>query len=192
MSNLLDLPKVLLGSKSPRRSELLRQAGVNFRVEVNNVVEDYPAGLQTHEVSLYLARLKAEACIDLLQEKEVLVTADTLVCLEDEILGKPNDPEAATYMLTKLSGKVHEVITGVCVRDECKEDVFYAKTEVHFKELQPSEILYYVTQFKPFDKAGAYAIQEWIGIIGIDKIVGDYYNVVGLPVADLVEVLKSF
>ncbi len=175
---------LLLASNSPRRKELLAGLGLQFEVRVKEVHEDFPEHLQREEVAEYLASHKADNYRDDLQD-EILITADTIVCLGDSILNKPADYDEAAVMLRALSGTIHEVITGVCVATRESKSVFHDVTKVYFKELTDAEIHYYITQYKPFDKAGAYGIQEWIGMIGIEKIEGSYFNVVGLPVQKL-------
>ncbi|MCC9167073.1 Maf family nucleotide pyrophosphatase [Pontibacter harenae] len=177
---------LLLASNSPRRKELLASLGLTFEVRVKEVSEDFPDTLKREEVAEFLASHKADAYKEDLQE-EALITADTIVCLDDKILNKPASAEEAYAMLRALSGQTHEVITGVCVLMKEGKTVFHDSTTVYFKELTDAEINYYIQHYKPFDKAGAYGIQEWIGMIGIEKIEGTYFNVVGLPVQKLYE-----
>ncbi|MHC2991384.1 septum formation inhibitor Maf [Pontibacter sp. HJ8] len=179
---------LLLASNSPRRKELLAGLGLTFEVRVKEVHEDFPEHLQREEVAEYLASHKADAYASELQE-EVLITADTIVCLGERILNKPADAAEAFEMLRALSGTSHEVITGVCLLSREGKTVFHDVTKVYFKQLTDEEIHHYITHFKPFDKAGAYGIQEWIGMIGIERIEGSYFNVVGLPVQKLYEQL---
>lgn len=174
--------QLLLASKSPRRQYLLKEAGYNFEVVSIDVEEDFPADLKRGEVAAYLAEKKAKGYTDEFNGK-VLVTADTIVCVDDEVINKPADVAEATAMLKKLSGRAHTVITGVCLRTADKLHVFTEETKVYFKPLTKEEIDHYITTCKPFDKAGAYGIQEWIGYIGVEKIEGDYYNVMGFPLA---------
>ncbi len=178
------LRPLLLASNSPRRKELLAGLGLTFDVFVKEVEEDYPAELKGSEVATYLAAHKADQYYDDLSD-QILITADTIVCLADDVLNKPADYDEAFRMLTSLSGKSHEVITGVCILTRDHKEVFFDTTKVYFKELSEQEIDYYITNYKPFDKAGAYGIQEWIGKIGIERIEGSYFNVVGLPVQKL-------
>lgn len=193
MNPLDHLPwKIILASKSPRRQQLLKDLGLNFEIRTKEVEEVYPEELKKQEVALYLSELKATAFKGDLQEKELLITSDTIVCLEDRIIGKPKDREDAFHMLSDLSGKMHEVITAVTLTSEQKQHSFYVVTEVYFKTLSNFEIDYYINTCQPFDKAGSYGIQEWIGYIGIEKIVGSYFNVVGLPVKELYEALEEF
>lgn len=189
---MLQLPyKLVLGSKSPRRQELLKGLGFEFEVRVLDTDESYPADITVEEVPAYIAQEKGDAFLDTLAMDELAVTADTLVVLGDEILGKPADRDGAIEMLKKLSGNTHQVITGVCLTTREKTVSFSEITEVNFKELTEEEIIYYVDNYKPFDKAGSYGIQEWIGYVGIHSIVGCYYNVMGLPVSYLFEVLNE-
>ncbi len=181
---------LLLASNSPRRKELLASLGLAFEVKVKEVHEDFPEHLQREEVAEYLAAHKAEAYRDDLQQ-EAIITADTIVCLGERVLNKPANYEAAYEMLTALSGKTHEVITGVCILMQEQKTVFHDATKVHFKHLSEAEIDYYITHYKPYDKAGAYGIQEWIGMVGIEKIEGSYFNVMGLPVQKLYTHLRA-
>lgn len=183
--------RFILASKSPRRQELLKQMGLDFRVVLKDVDESYPEGLNPAETALYIAEKKADAFSDF-ERDEAIITADTIVCIEDTILGKPQNSEEAFEMLSLLSGRKHEVITGVCLRGHTRKRSFYERTEVYFNTLSHSEINYYIENYKPFDKAGAYGIQEWIGLTGINKIIGSYSNVVGLPTQRLYEELKAF
>ena len=184
-------PDLILASNSPRRKELLKLAGISYKNLVRETEETFPENLPLREVPVYLAKKKSEAYKDLLQEN-IILTADTIVILENEIIGKPKNLENAKQLLRKLSGKKHEVITGVCIAHKDKQITFSEKTDVYFKELTDREIDFYVENYKPLDKAGAYAIQEWIGAIAIEKIVGDVYNVIGLPIRRVVENLKEF
>ena len=167
--------------------------GIEFETRAKSVDESYPDDLIKEQVALYLCEKKANAFT--LQEfaaDELLITADTIVCLGDEILNKPANREHAIEMIKKLSGKKHEVITGICLRSAQKSKSFSVSTDVYFKTLCLEEIEYYVDHYKPYDKAGSYGIQEWIGYVGIEKIEGSYFNVVGLPTARLYEELKKF
>jgi septum formation protein len=184
-------PPVILASKSPRRQELLELLGISFRVVLKDVNESYPDGLSPAETAVYIAEKKAHA-FDAVVSDEIVVTADTIVSVEEHILGKPEGEEHAFEMLSLLSGKKHEVITGVCLLKGDKLKSFYELTEVYFRSLTAEQISYYIQEYKPFDKAGAYGIQEWIGMIGIEKIVGSYSNVVGLPTHRLYSELVSF
>jgi len=185
--------KIILASNSPRRQELLRELGFNFEIRVRRVDESYPEHLTMHEVALFLCEKKAMAFSESeLGKNELLITADTIVCLEDEILNKPLDRPHAIEMLQKLSGKKHSVITGVCLKSVEKIHSFFDSTDVYFRRLSIEEIEFYVDHYKPFDKAGAYGIQEWMGCAAIEKIEGSYFNVVGLPTARLYEELLRF
>lgn len=185
--------KIILASNSPRRQQLLRQMGVTFDVKVRPVDEAFPDNLTKEEVALYLSRKKAMAFgDDELGSDFLIITADTIVCLGDEILNKPENEDHAREMLQKLSAEKHTVITGVTLRSCSKLKSFFDATDVYFKALNKDEIDYYITHYKPFDKAGAYGIQEWIGLIGIEKIEGAYANVVGLPTARLFDELMRF
>ena len=184
---------LILASASPRRISLLKELNLTFDCCPLDIEEVFPDNLEGHDVARFLARLKAVSFpTEKLTEKSILITADTIVCLNDEILGKPNDRERAIVMLRQLSGQMHKVITGVCLRSLGKECIFSNETDVYFCNLSEDEIIYYVDQFRPFDKAGAYGIQEWIGYIGIEKIEGSYFNVMGLPVQQLYRELERF
>lgn len=189
--NQLGEYKVILGSGSPRRKELLTQMGFSFEVVTHNVEENPPNYLQREEVALFLAAQKAAPFKNELLEDTLIITADTIVVLGNSILHKPQDPAQAEQMIRELSGKNHEVITGVCLMLNDEIVSFYESTSVFFKELTDDEIRYYVEKYSPVDKAGSYAIQEWIGKIGIEKIEGDYYNVVGLPTSKLYSEIKK-
>jgi len=166
--------------------------GFDFEIRTKNIYESYDAKLTKAEVAVFLCEKKAQAFTDdEIAENEIIITADTIVCLEDQILNKPGDRAHAIEMLNALSGKKHQVITGVCLRRKTNMYSFFVSTDVFFKNLTQTEIEYYVDHFKPFDKAGAYGIQEWIGYIGIEKIDGSYVNVVGLPTAQLYEELRK-
>ncbi len=172
---------------------MLKEMGIRFKVRAKAVDESFPADLKNEEVALYLCEKKANAFADdEINKDELLVTADTIVCLGNEILNKPKDREHAIEMIKKLSGNKHEVIPGICFRSNVKSRCFFVSTDVYFRDLSQEEIEYYVDQYKPFDKAGSYGIQEWIGYVGIKKIEGSYFNVVGLPTDRLYEELKRF
>jgi septum formation protein len=193
LKELLGGCSIILASRSPRRQLLLREMGLDFEVKVPDVDEIYPSGLSAEEIAVYLAELKANSFrTDDTTQGTIIITADTIVSLEDEILGKPVTREDAVEMLRKLSGKMHVVVTGVCLKSAGKKRSFFARTLVWFRELTPREISYYVDNFHPFDKAGGYGAQEWIGYIGISHIEGSYFNVMGLPVKELYEELVSF
>ena len=184
--------KIILASGSPRRHQLMRDAGFDFEVRLKSTEEIYPDTLPAERIPEFLSCLKAAAFKDELKENELLITADTIVCLGAKVLGKPQDRDGAIEMLRQLSGRKHKVVTGVCLTTSGKQQTFSAFTDVYFKELTEEEIVYYIDHYKPFDKAGAYGIQEWIGYIGIERIDGSFYNVMGLPVQKLYETLKSF
>ncbi|MDA3930462.1 MAG: Maf family nucleotide pyrophosphatase [Prolixibacteraceae bacterium] len=183
---------IILGSKSPRRKQLLAELGIDFEVRSLEVDEVYPHDLSINLIPEYLAELKAAPFKTILSENDLLITSDTIVCLNNEVLGKPEDYKHAVEMLQKLSGKVHQVATGVCVLSSKKKVLFTSETNVRFKELSLEEIDYYISNYKPFDKAGAYGIQEWIGHIGVEQIEGSYFNVMGLPIQRLYEELSKF
>lgn len=193
MLDHLDKYRILLGSQSPRRKELLKQLGLIFDVpELPFVDESYPDSLSAMEVASYLASKKADAYTNLLTTRDLLITADTIVCLENEVMGKPAHRAEACGMLTRLSGREHVVYTGVCVRTLHQSETFVSTTRVRFSNLTEEEIAWYVDQYKPFDKAGSYGIQEWIGSIAVVGIEGSYFNVMGLPVQQLYSVLKGW
>lgn len=183
---------ILLASGSPRRKQLLEWAEIPFRVQVSNVDEDFPPALSVEDVPVYIARKKAMAVQRDAQIGEIVLAADTIVVLGEHILGKPVHREEAISMLLALQGSRHEVITGVIIRQDEKEIAFSDRTLVDFHPLTESEIEHYVDSYKPYDKAGAYAIQEWIGVVGIRGVVGDFYNVMGLPVSRVVRALSEF
>lgn len=180
--------KLILASQSPRRKQLLEWAEIAFDVVVANTDETFPEGLSFTEAACYIALEKARAVQKDFPDRKI-VAADTIVVCNNEILGKPKDAEEAKAMLKKLSGNTHEVVTGVALLKNGKEEVFADSTEVSFNELTDDQIAFYVDKYQPFDKAGAYAIQEWIGVVGIRSIKGDFYNVMGLPVNRLVKIL---
>ncbi len=182
---------LILASNSPRRQELLKTAGFTFEIKVIETDESFPDTMPVLAVARYVAQKKANAFAGKIND-EIIITADTMVIAENEALGKPKNETEAKIMLQKLSGKSHQVITGVCIFSKEKEVTFDETTEVFLKTLTATEIDYYVAHFQPFDKAGAYGIQEWIGMIGIEKIIGSYYNVMGLPTHRVYEVLMGF
>lgn len=186
--------KYILASNSPRRKELLKGLDIEFEVKVfPNIDESYPQDLKKEEVPLYIAEKKAKAHESLLVNGEVmLITADTIVLLNDKVYGKPKTEEDAKQMLRDLSGKTHTVITGLCLTTLQKQKGLSVFTEVKFADLSENEIEYYVSKYKPLDKAGAYGIQEWIGYIAVENIIGSYFNIVGLPVQRLYQELKNF
>ena len=186
MLDNLEKYKVILASGSPRRRELMAGLGVNYEVRMlPDVDESYPDTLQGEEIPLYIAKEKGDAYIPMMQPDELIITADTIVWLDGKVLGKPRDREDALQMLRTMSGRTHEVFTGVCITTTDWQRSFTAQTEVRFATLSEDEIIYYVDNFKPMDKAGAYGVQEWIGFIGVENISGSYYNIMGLPVQRL-------
>lgn len=185
-----EMKRIILASNSPRRQELLRGLDLNFTVEVHKgIKESFPTDLPADEVPLFIAREKAADYQ--VPDDAVLITADTVVIIDNEVLGKPKDAAKACHMLGRLSGRTHHVVTGVCLTTSDRQVAFSSKTNVTFRELSPAEIQYYVKTYKPFDKAGAYGIQEWIGHIGVISINGSFFNVMGLPVARVYEELKK-
>lgn len=185
--------KIILASASPRRQALIKDLGLDYTIIERAVDEHYPAHLKGAEIAIYLSKLKASAfSLKEIPEDHILITADTIVSLDDHILSKPKDFDHARQILTQLSDRTHEVITGVCLKSNKKEVSFSASTKVTFKALSDEEINYYIEKFHPYDKAGAYGIQEWIGYIAIKKIEGSFYNVMGLPVQRLYDELLIF
>ena len=183
--------KLVLSSNSPRRRELLAGLDIPFEVRVvSGIDESFPADLPTDEIAEFVARKKAAAYA--VAEDEIVITADTIVVLGNEVMGKPHDEADARRMLRELSGRTHQVITGVTLTTIDKQTSFSVETDVTFKQLSDSEIDYYVSHYKPFDKAGAYGIQEWIGHIGVTGLQGSYFNVMGLPVQRIYEALSKF
>ncbi|MGQ8338863.1 Maf family nucleotide pyrophosphatase [Sunxiuqinia sp. A32] len=188
----LEKYQLVLASMSPRRQKLLSDLGLEFKVVDAGVEESYPEELGMTAIPEFLAELKANAIKEKLQENEILITADTIVWKDDKVIGKPENKEDAIRILNELSGSQHQVITGMCVQSTSKKYCFHAVTEVWFDKLSDDEIQFYVDSHKPFDKAGAYGIQEWIGYVGIEKIDGSFYNVMGLPIHKLYQYLKKF
>ncbi len=182
------LPKIILASKSPRRQELLRLMDIDFRIVLKDVDESYPEHLSPEEIAIYIAEKKAKA-FDETVDDEIVLTADTIVSIDGHILGKPETKAHAVEMLQMLSGKVHRVVTGVCLLYKHQYNLFHDLSEVFFRPLTIDEINFYVDKYQPLDKAGAYGIQEWIGLIGIQRINGSYTNVVGLPTEKLYQQL---
>ena len=183
MMDKLNQYRIILASGSPRRRELMTMLGINFTVKTKPTDEVYPDGTPSDKVSEFLAKLKAEAFLEesLSDPNLIVIAADTTVVIDDEILGKPKDRADAIAMLQKLSDKRHTVYTGVCILKEGQFHSFTAQTDVWFRKMAEAEIVFYVDNYKPFDKAGAYAVQEWIGAAAISRMEGSYYNVVGLP-----------
>ena len=184
---------IILASNSPRRKELLAGLGVKFDVRlIADIDETYPDNIKSHDVAEYIAKKKADAYKQSIASNELIITADTVVILDGEIFGKPSNADDAYNMLQKLSGRTHQVITGVCLLTKTEQRVFKVTTDVTFKELESEEIKYYIDNYKPFDKAGAYGIQEWIGYIGVTSLSGSYFNVVGFPVQRIYTELQKF
>jgi len=189
----LDGKHIILASQSPRRQYLLRELGFEFDILEPDVEEIYPNGMRPEEIAIYLAKLKAGSLdLSLVDDYTIIITADTIVYIGDEVLGKPVNYDDAVAMLQKLSGRRHDVITAVCLVSKHKKHTFHVCSSVTFKKLKIEEIEYYIRNFKPFDKAGGYGVQEWIGYIGINKIEGSFFNVMGLPVKELYEELLKF
>ena len=184
---------VLLASNSPRRRELLAGLGINFEVCVlPDIEENYPPELPVSEIAQYIAKEKAEAYRPVMAPTDLIITADTVVIADNEVMGKPVDAADAHRMLRKLSGRKHQVTTGVCLTTKTVQRAFFVTTDVAFKELSDEEISYYIDHYHPFDKAGAYGIQEWIGYIGVTGLDGSYFNVMGLPVQRIYSELSRF
>lgn len=185
--------QIILASNSPRRRELLAGLGITFQTRViPGIDESYPEGLSGTEIAVYIASAKAEAYRPTLAERELLITADTIVYTDGKVFGKPHDRDEACVMLRALSGRTHQVITGVTVQTLERSRSFAVTTDVTFSDLLDEEISYYVDHYRPFDKAGSYGIQEWIGFVGVTGIHGSYFNVMGLPVQRLYQELKTF
>ncbi len=190
---MLQKYNVILASNSPRRKELLAGLEVNFEVKtIKGLEENYPDTLKEGDIPMYLAKQKAYAYQSLLDDKTLIITADTIVWLEGEVMGKPKNREEAIEMLGKLAGNTHRVYTGVCVKSKEKEVCFVDRADVTFSSLSQDEITFYIDQYKPFDKAGSYGVQEWIGYVAVERIDGSFYNIMGLPVHRLYQVLKEF
>ena len=185
------MKKIILASQSPRRKQLLEWAEIPFDIIVKATTEDYPPGLKPQEIAIYIAQQKAEAVQQQAPDSQTILAADTIVVLGENIIGKPVHREEAVSILFALSGEKHKVITGVVIRKGDKEISFADVTEVEFHKLTLEQIEFYVDKYKPYDKAGAYAIQEWIGVVGIKSINGDFYNVMGLPVSRVVRELQK-
>lgn len=184
--------KIILASNSPRRKELLSGLGVDYEVKtLPDVDESYPNGLSGEEIAKHIARGKAEAYRSLIKADELVITADTIVWLDGTVMGKPKDEEEAKDMLMRLSGKTHQVITGVCLTIASMQKTFATVTDVTFAILTDEEVDYYVTRYQPMDKAGSYGVQEWIGFVGVENLSGSYFNVMGLPIQRLYTELKK-
>lgn len=185
--------EIVLASNSPRRKELLQRMGVNFKVRtLFGIDESYPDSLRGEDIVCYISRNKAKAYQSSMAPNELLITADTIVYVDGEVMGKPKNAEQAKEMLHKLSGKTHQVITGVAIVTAKRTENFGVTSQVKFTNITDEEINFYVDNYLPFDKAGAYGIQEWIGIVAVEEIKGSYFNVVGLPVQRLYQKLKTF
>ncbi len=184
--------KIILGSKSPRRKELLEQAGFNVEIFIKDVEETYPIALDVEQVAEYLAIKKASECEEAIKDNSILITADSVVILDNIIYGKPKDEAEAKQILSRLSGNTHKVITGVCLKSNAKQLSFSSLSLVTMDTLSEDEINYYITNYKPYDKAGAYGIQEWIGLCKITKIEGSYVNIMGLPIDLVYKHLQEF
>lgn len=188
----LNNKRIKLASKSPRRQQLLQGLELSFDVWTKEVDETYPDYLQHEEIPLYLASKKAEAFRSELSDGDILITADTIVWIDGHVLNKPADRQEAIHMIGMLSGKVHHVYTGVSIISKEKTELLWDVTRVHFTQLEMTEIEHYVDNYSPFDKAGSYGAQDWIGLVGIDKLEGSYFNVMGLPVHKVYQALKRF
>ncbi len=185
--------RIILASNSPRRRELLSGLDIDYEIRIMpNIAEDYPADLPADEVAEYISREKAAAYLPTLADDELVITADTVVILDGDIIGKPHSLEEAKQMLHRLSGKKHRVMTGVCLSSKQRQHAFSAKTDVQFSPLTEEEIDYYVEKYQPLDKAGAYGVQEWIGYVGVTALEGSYFNVMGFPVQRVYQELKKF
>lgn len=191
LKNKLKQYKLILASGSPRRQQFFRDLELDFEIRLKEIEEIYPAELKAVEITNYLAELKAGAFESELKENEILITSDTIVWLNEKALGKPKDKQDAFEILKSLSNTTHEVITSVCFKTNSKTDLLHDITKVTFNELSDESILYYIDNFKPYDKAGAYGIQEWIGFIAVSKIEGSYANVMGLPVHKVYDYLSK-
>ncbi|MBT3621724.1 MAG: septum formation protein Maf [Flavobacteriales bacterium] len=192
LNNLSKKYNIILGSASPRRKELLTDIGLEFNIQTTDKEEDYPLKLKEQEIAEFLAKQKSEFLSENLLDTDLLITADTIVSFKNKLLNKPKDKAEAFSTLSKLSENTHKVITGVCIKTLQKDVVFSTTTMVTFRKLEEKEINHYINNHNPYDKAGAYGIQDWIGKIGIGNIEGSYSNVVGLPTSELYEQLKSF
>ncbi|HTN37575.1 MAG TPA: Maf family nucleotide pyrophosphatase [Arachidicoccus sp.] len=182
---------IILASKSPRRKQLLEAAGIPFTIQTADTAEDYPSDMDTEEIAVHIAVNKARAVAALIKDNSPILAADTIVAIDGQVLGKPRDLIQAVEYLRLLSGKTHQVITGVCIWHQGIPTTFSVQTEVRFHPLRDDQISYYVEKYQPLDKAGAYGVQEWIGLTGIHSIQGDYYNVVGLPVSRVIRALEN-
>lgn len=184
--------KLILGSKSPRRQQLIKELGLSFEVRTKEIEETYPPNLKGFEIAEYLAEKKSNAFLSSLGENEIVLTSDTVVWCNGESLEKARDDKEAMQMLSKISGKTHEVITGVCLQSKDKKILFHDTVKVHFMEMSQETMAFYVQKFKPFDKAGAYGIQEWLGMVAIRGIEGSFFTVMGLPTHRILEKIPLF
>ncbi len=192
INELLKDKHIILASGSPRRQQFLKDLNIDFEIRTKEIDENYPNHLKGTEITDYLAKFKANAFLDELKNNDILITSDTIVWLNKKALGKPKDFEEAKNILLQLSGKMHKVITSIAISDNKHQTIVNDITKVYFKELTIPQIEYYIKKFKPYDKAGSYGIQEWIGFIGIDKIEGSYFNVMGFPTHKFYEALINF
>lgn len=192
MLSNLEKYRIILGSASPRRQELLRGLDISFEVMTKDLDETWPEGMYGVDIPMFLAELKANAFKKTMEDNTLLITADTIVWHEGIVFGKPTDRDNAIEMLLSLSGKTHQVITGVCISTKKKKKIFSVITNVRFSRILQTEAAYYVDKYHPFDKAGSYGVQEWIGFIGVEYIEGSFYNVMGLPVQRLYNELKHW
>lgn len=190
---MLENYNIILASNSPRRQELLSGLDLDFTVKtIPDIDESYPENLKGGDIPLFLAEKKADAYRQIMEDKTLIITADTIVWHKDRVFGKPKDKEDAVTMLKALSNDTHTVFTGVCVMSNNKKSTFVVSSEVKFSNLSDAEISFYVDKYKPFDKAGSYGVQEWIGYVGVEYISGSFYNIMGLPVQRLYQELKKF
>jgi septum formation protein len=193
LNEILKGYRIVLASQSPRRQYLLKELGLDFEIMANSDTDEkYPQELAREEIPVYLAEMKADMAMPSIPDKTLLITADTIVWLNGKVINKPTGYADALKMLEELSGEMHEVLTGVCLSTNQKRHSFHTSTLVYFGNLSKEEIKYYVEQYRPYDKAGAYGIQEWIGYIGIERIEGSYFNVMGLPVQELYREMIKF
>lgn len=193
LTDKLNKYRIILASQSPRRQQLLKGLNINFETIIREVEEIFPPETYREEIPRYLCELKAKAFGDeFFTDNEIVITADTIVWINEKVLGKPRDFDDAVKIIKTLSGNKHEVITGVCLKSKNKTHVFHAESDVYFRDLSDEEIRWYVENYKPYDKAGAYGVQEWIGYIAIERIEGSYFNVMGLPTQKLYVELEKY